>query len=329
VSAANPFSRNPTAASPRWRWSSSRSTSSPNGSCWKRSESATKKSSSRLFQIRPLGQHRRGLEPLQRQQRRAGLVALLALVALFLTRHHFDSHTLPGQIAFGLIFGGIAGNLTDRLLPSRHAVVDFIYFYLQQRGGGEIGFPAFNVADTAICTGVGLIFLITWKNEHAPKVRGELIRHVLAHGKFHRREIAARRAARHLSAEKFPAASRGALQRLIEEGHIRVNGKTSSPRIIRARAKKIEVHWPEARPAEAQPEKIPLDILFEDKSLLVLNKPAGLVVHPAAGHEEHTLVNALLHHCAGLVERHRRRGAAGHRPPARQGNQRLPRRRQK
>ena len=97
------------------------------------------------------------------------MVAAFALVALFLTRHHFSSHTLSGQIAFGLIFGGIAGNLTDRLLPSRHAVVDFIYFYLQQRDGGEVGFPAFNVADTAICTGVGLIFLITWRNEHTPK----------------------------------------------------------------------------------------------------------------------------------------------------------------
>ncbi len=97
------------------------------------------------------------------------VVALLALVALFLTRHHFDSHTLPGQIAFGLIFGGIAGNLTDRLLPGRHEVVDFLRFYLKQRGGDEIGFPAFNVADTAICTGVALIFLITWKNEHATK----------------------------------------------------------------------------------------------------------------------------------------------------------------
>jgi len=102
------------------------------------------------------------------------LIALLALVALFLTRHHFDSHTLPGQIAFGLIFGGIAGNLTDRILPSRHAVVDFIYFYMQQRGGTEMGFPAFNVADSAICTGVGLIFLITWKNEHAQKPAGSL-----------------------------------------------------------------------------------------------------------------------------------------------------------
>jgi signal peptidase II len=97
------------------------------------------------------------------------LVGLLALVALFLTRHHFDSHTLTGQIAFGLIFGGIAGNLADRLI--RHEVVDFLRFYLQQRGGIEIGFPAFNVADTAICTGVGLIFLITWKNERAPKPR--------------------------------------------------------------------------------------------------------------------------------------------------------------
>jgi 23S rRNA pseudouridine1911/1915/1917 synthase len=63
----------------------------------------------------------------------------------------------------------------------------------------------------------------------------------------------------------------------------------------------VEVHWPEARPAEAQPEEIPLDVLFEDASLLVVNKPPGLVVHPAAGHEEHTLVNALLHHCQGSL----------------------------
>lgn len=95
------------------------------------------------------------------------MVALLALVALWLTRHHFDSHTLVGQIAFGLIFGGIAGNLFDRLV--HHEVVDFIRFYMIPRNGEEIGFPAFNVADSAICTGVGLIFLITWKNEHTPR----------------------------------------------------------------------------------------------------------------------------------------------------------------
>jgi signal peptidase II len=90
------------------------------------------------------------------------LVALAALVVLFFSRHHFDSRTLLGQIAFGLIFGGIVGNLIDRVV--RGHVIDFLYFFLQQRTG-EVGFPAFNVADSAICTGVGLIFLITWRSE--------------------------------------------------------------------------------------------------------------------------------------------------------------------
>ncbi|HEY5345645.1 MAG TPA: RluA family pseudouridine synthase [Verrucomicrobiae bacterium] len=100
---------------------------------------------------------------------------------------------------------------------------------------------------------------------------------------------------------KFPAVSRGAMQRLIEQGHIRVDGKTVKPTHAPRAGEKIEIHFPEPKPAAAQPEEIPLDILFEDKSLLVVNKPAGLVVHPAAGHEEHTLVNALLHHCKGSL----------------------------
>jgi len=62
----------------------------------------------------------------------------------------------------------------------------------------------------------------------------------------------------------------------------------------------VSIEWPEARPAEAQPEKIALDILFEDKDLLVLNKAPGIVVHPAAGHAAGTLVNALLHHVRDL-----------------------------
>jgi 23S rRNA pseudouridine1911/1915/1917 synthase len=101
--------------------------------------------------------------------------------------------------------------------------------------------------------------------------------------------------------KQFPAVSRGAMQRLIEQGQIRVNGQAVKPTHRPHAGEQVEIHWPEARPAEAQPEKIPLDILFEDQSLLVVNKPAGLVVHPAAGHEEHTLVNALLHHCQGSL----------------------------
>src|SRR5437764_3556968 len=93
------------------------------------------------------------------------VVALGALVILFLTRHHFDVHVLGGQISLGLIFGGILGNLTDRLL--RHYVIDFLYFYLIRRDGEEAGFPAFNVADSAICVGVGLLFFLSWRNESA------------------------------------------------------------------------------------------------------------------------------------------------------------------
>jgi 23S rRNA pseudouridine1911/1915/1917 synthase len=100
---------------------------------------------------------------------------------------------------------------------------------------------------------------------------------------------------------QFPTISRGAIQRLIEQGDIRVDGHpvkaTHHPRA----GEKIVIHWPDARPAAAQPQELPLDILFEDDDLLVLNKPSGMVVHPSAGHEESTLVNALLHHCAGQL----------------------------
>src|SRR5712692_5644497 len=100
---------------------------------------------------------------------------------------------------------------------------------------------------------------------------------------------------------RFPAISRSGLQRLIEEGHIKVNGQRVKPTHHPRAGDSIEVTFPEARAAQAQPEEIPLNVLFEDDDLLVLNKPAGLVVHPAAGNEEHTLVNALLHHCRGKL----------------------------
>ena len=95
------------------------------------------------------------------------LIAIVALIILYFSRHHFNSHTLLGQLAFGMVIGGIMGNLVDRIF--RQHVVDFIRFYLRQRGGEETGFPAFNVADSAICVGVTLVFLMTWRNEHTPK----------------------------------------------------------------------------------------------------------------------------------------------------------------
>ena len=90
--------------------------------------------------------------------------------------------------------------------------------------------------------------------------------------------------------------SRSALQRLIEQGRIRINDQ-----VVKASQKikpgdKITMDVPKAEPLELKGEEIPLDVLFEDDYLLVLNKPAGIVVHPAPGNWTGTLVNALLHH---------------------------------
>src|SRR3989442_1663370 len=100
---------------------------------------------------------------------------------------------------------------------------------------------------------------------------------------------------------QFPTISRGPIQRLREQGDIRVGGNPVKAAHHPRAGEKIEIHWPAARPATAQPQELPLDILFEDDDLLVLNKPPGMVVHPSAGHEQSTLVNALLHHCAGRL----------------------------
>ena len=91
------------------------------------------------------------------------VVAIAALVVLYVARDHFGARSVLGQVALGLIFGGILGNLLDRLLYGH--VVDFLYFYVVQRAGGEAGFPAFNIADSGICVGVGLVF---WNSLYTP-----------------------------------------------------------------------------------------------------------------------------------------------------------------
>jgi signal peptidase II len=102
------------------------------------------------------------------------VISAVALVVLYLARQHFCVDKLLGQVALGLLFGGIAGNLTDRLLPTRRHVIDFLYFYVDQRGGGEIGFPAFNLADSTICIGVALLFWLSWQKDATKGATGSL-----------------------------------------------------------------------------------------------------------------------------------------------------------
>ena len=101
-------------------------------------------------------------------------------------------------------------------------------------------------------------------------------------------------------ADSLPAFSRSRLQALIRDGFVKVNGKPARPRNVVRHGDSIEWREPEITKIDAEPEPMDLDILFEDDDLLVINKPAGLVVHPGAGHRQHTLVNALLAHCKNL-----------------------------
>ena len=101
-------------------------------------------------------------------------------------------------------------------------------------------------------------------------------------------------------AKRLPEFSRSRLQQLIRDGFVLLNNSASRPRQIVRGGDKVQLTEPPLEKIEALPEPIPLEILFEDNDLIVINKPAGLVVHPGAGHREHTLVNALLNHCATL-----------------------------
>lgn len=102
-------------------------------------------------------------------------------------------------------------------------------------------------------------------------------------------------------ASKLDDLSRSRIQALIREQYIRVNGKPAKPRDSVKTGDSISVVIPEAVPDIAAPQDIPLEILFEDADIIVIHKAHGMVVHPAPGNPDGTLVNALLHHCKGKL----------------------------
>ncbi|MER3468125.1 MAG: RluA family pseudouridine synthase, partial [Thermoflexus sp.] len=102
-------------------------------------------------------------------------------------------------------------------------------------------------------------------------------------------------------AARMPDLTRSAVQRLIEGGQVWVNGVPVRRPAHRVRpGDRITVHIPPPEPTEWVPEPIPLDILYEDEDVLVIHKPAGMVVHPGAGHARGTLIHAVLAHCPDL-----------------------------
>ena len=103
-----------------------------------------------------------------------------------------------------------------------------------------------------------------------------------------------------LLTKRFPELSRSHLQKLIADDLVTVNGKLTKANYKVQAEDSIRIIFPEAKPVEIAAEAIPLDILYEDADIIVINKPRGMVVHPAAGNYAGTLVNALLEHCQDL-----------------------------
>ncbi|MGI6030694.1 MAG: RluA family pseudouridine synthase [Eubacteriales bacterium] len=95
--------------------------------------------------------------------------------------------------------------------------------------------------------------------------------------------------------------TRSGAQRLLEQGEILVNGGVQNKNYRLREGDQVEVHLPEPVPLAVEPQNIPIEIVYEDEELLVVNKPQGMVVHPAAGNPDGTLVNALLYHCQGRL----------------------------
>ena len=94
--------------------------------------------------------------------------------------------------------------------------------------------------------------------------------------------------------------SRNHIAKLIDDGHVTVNEKEAKASLKVKEGDEIVIFVPEAQEVKIEKEDIPLDIVYEDEDILIINKPQGMVVHPSYGHNEHTLVNAILHHCDDL-----------------------------
>lgn len=104
----------------------------------------------------------------------------------------------------------------------------------------------------------------------------------------------------HYLNEQLPGHSRAEIQRWIRQGHVLVNERPAKVSLKLKTGDEIRVEIPEVQPSRLQPEAIPLSILYEDEDLIAVDKPAGMVVHPAPGHDHGTLVHAILHHCPDL-----------------------------
>ncbi len=232
-------------------------------------------------------------------------LVVLLLLMYFYNRLPERRRFVPVRIMGVLIAAGAVGNLIDRIRYSY--VVDFLYFK-------SIAFPVFNVADCYITLGAVLLIvlvLFVYKDEdlsflslrkkHGNEKRMEEVKSSEVEHSFEvEQEEEGRRLDRYL-AEAMPEISRSYLQKLIRGGKVFLNGEPAKAGTRLSEGMSVKLLLPKAKEPELLPENLPLDILYEDDDVMLINKPKGMVVHPSAGHDSGTLVNALLFHCQGRL----------------------------
>ena len=186
---------------------------------------------------------------------------------------------IPLRISYALIMAGAFGNLIDRVF--RGYVVDFFYFKW-------IDFPVFNVADIYVTVTMILLLiliLLTGKENMDETIEIKVTS-----------EMAGKRLDVVLS-EQCSDLTRSYINKLCKEERAALNGKTSKGNKKCKEGDVITLQVPEPTELEILPEEMNLDIVYEDQDVILINKPKGMVVHPAAGHYSGTLVNGLMAHC--------------------------------
>ncbi len=158
-------------------------------------------------------------------------------------------------------------------------------------------YPVFNLADCFVVVGavLGAVYYLWFYDKYDKRSAAMDARTLTA-----TTESAGTRLDAFLAVQ-LPGLTRSAAARLIEGGFVTVDGRPAGKSVRLVGGETVSVTLPEAEEPEARPEDIPLDVVYEDGDVIVVNKPVGMVVHPAPGHPDGTLVNALLHHCAGSL----------------------------
>ena len=231
------------------------------------------------------------------------LIVLCLIAYLYLKRIPDEKKFRPMDGICILFFAGALGNFIDRVF--RNYVVDFFYFKL-------IDFPVFNVADIYVTVAAFAMIILGLSIIKKRTIIKFFMINVL-HSKYADQlkirisdmqketfeveyEYEGERLDKYVSI-LFPEQSRSFFQKLIKDGNVSVNDKIQKANYRLKTEDLVTVEIPDAVETQILPEDIPLDILYEDDDLLVVNKPKGMVVHPSAGHYSGTLVNAIMYHC--------------------------------